>query len=58
MQKEFTITLNFNDKQSKMLENIRWKHINIDELIQEELNIICPPNIENIINLYNVKEGK
>jgi len=62
MQKELTITLNPNVNQNKMLESIRWKHIDIDELIQEELNIILPPIIsnltENIINLYNVKEGR
>ena len=58
MQKEFTITLNFNDEQSKMLEDIRWQHINTNKLIQEELNIILPPMIEDIINLYNVREGK
>jgi len=58
MQKEFTITLNFNDQQTEMLENIRWQHIDIDTLIQEELNIILPPVIEDIINLYNRGKGK
>ena len=37
MQKELTITLNFNKDQERILEDIRWKHIDIEKMIKEEL---------------------
>ena len=37
MKKEYTIFIDINADQEKMLESIRWKHIDIDRIMQEEL---------------------
>lgn len=37
MQKEFIISIELDDEQNEMLENIRWKHIDIDSLVEQEL---------------------
>ena len=49
MQKEITITLNINDKHKKMLEEIRWKHIDIDRIMKEELQNNAREIISSII---------
>ena len=33
----------------EMLESIRWNHIDIDPIIQEEIKIVLPQVIEDVI---------
>ena len=49
MQKELTITLTFNNDQMKALENIRWKHIDIDGMIKEALEEASQEIVKDVI---------
>ncbi len=49
MQKEFTIVIDISEEQEKMLDDIRWKHIDIDEMIKEELENMLPELVHSII---------
>ena len=53
MQKEIIIKVDLNDEHEAMLENIRWKHFDIEGIIKEELM----EQIEEIIRVYGEMEG-
>jgi len=37
MKKEYTIVIDISKEQEKLLDDIRWQHIDIDKMIQEEI---------------------
>ena len=41
MKKEFIISVELDDDLEEILYNIRWKHVDIDSIIQEELGGTC-----------------
>ena len=54
MQKEIVVSVNLNKSQEKMIEDIRWRHIDIDEIIMEELRDVMPSIVKSIVKrVYN-----
>jgi hypothetical protein len=53
MRKEFTIVIDISEEQEKMLDDIRWQHINIDVIIQEEMKEQLKSIISSIIEEVN-----
>jgi len=52
MKKEFIISVELDDELEKALYNIRWKHIDIDKFIEEELQ----GEIKEVIKAYGEVE--
>ena len=52
MRKEFTISIDVDDGLEKALDNIRWQHIDIKTIIEEELR----EYVEMVIRAYGEVE--
>jgi len=52
MRKEFVVSVELDDELEEVLYNIRWKHIDIDELIEEELR----KQVRGVIRAYGEVE--
>jgi len=52
MKKEYVISVELNDELEEALGNVRWKHIDIDLIVQEELNKYA----EEVIRAYGEEE--
>jgi len=54
MRKEYIISVELDNELENALYNIRWKHIDIDAFIQEELE----GHIEGLIRAYGIGFGE
>ena len=58
MRKEYIISVELDNELENALYNIRWKHIDIDALIQEELEGHIEGHIEGLIRAYGIGFGE
>ena len=54
MRKEFTIGVELDDGLERVLNSIRWKHMDIEALLEEELQ----EHIEGVIKAYGCGEAR
>ena len=52
MRKEITIKIDISKEQERLLDDIRWKHIDMDKIMQEELQDIVQDTMSSIIGGY------
>ena len=48
MKKKITIVIDINNEQEKILDDIRWKHIDVDSIVREEMEYLSEEIISSV----------